>query len=1612
MSKAKQGGRFGGRGGPPVKNNGRDGRGRKVPFFLPRQPAIRRGAVEELPTLKYGSTSNYDEFRRELTNYALRNFGNLGHFLRTNEYYVPPAIVQGEAYGEEDIEDPVIHATLMEEVKSRAKEIHDMKANRTRLHAVMMGQLSEESEAKIREHPDYHLCETQNDPLALWRVITSTHVVAATGNAPLDRATAREQYNALRQAPTEHIVHYKERRNASLRAMTATGCALPSEEDQAVDFISGLDDGRYATLKADLYNNAQLGVGAYPATLNDAYRAAINFRVVRYRPQADIVNGVIANPAAVFVATAESPPRHSVDSNNSANGNNTYHHHSGLKKKGTTMTNHPPLRCATGPKQPNVEYVKSGKAAPHFSQQPKRVNSVTVECHACGEAHYARDCPNRELIRQLFKRHQGTTAPNPANIHATIGHDPDETGHHYAFATTTFSQDCRDMTSVATATDCSENLPDSKSTSPENTLCMTARESPTSYVLGPYDVLLDNQATTSVFHQSKLLDNIRESGAEVTFQGITGGIGTSLIGDVPFFGTVKYLPASIANILSMAEVEDRYRIEYEQGSAFVVHVTDHISFRFERKVNNLYVCNMESLVSNIASAHATVAENEALYTKREVDAARRAKQFIKELGYPSMAETMKMIHFGGLVNAPVTVQDIYRAFKIYGLDVPALKGKAKLSTPAIVKPEYVPKPVISSLTMHLDIMFVEGLKFLISVTTPLGLVMTSYLPEGKGVSSVRTALDRHLKEYKARGFQIPIALGDMEKSFSALSTELLAAGTVLNPTGAQQHVPAIEVRIRLVKERVRAILNSLPFKLPRKLVPQLVMFAVSRINLMPSNVRVDSTSPREMFLGRKTDYKKDIRIGFGDYVQVDSLHSTRNDMTPRTLGAISIGPVGNLQGSVRFFLLESESTVVRDKWYSIPMPQSVIDRMNEIACRDKFIVSVENDKQRRLTYRPAPLYERDVEDFAPAADAIVDPPVIMSGTHTADDPDHMADILVPRHQPTVEDALNPQSPVTHEPLEITSQSNQPHVPASEASQPPPVHDIPLSAIEQAAVTSRYNTRYRGARIPPTREQIHFCFNVSVKRAIAKFGDLAVKAIEDELRQMIEKRVWQPILQQDLNQQQLRTIIRSHMFLKEKRDSDGSFVKIKARLVAGGDLQVRELYPNVSSPTVGLAAVFMVATIAAGEQRHVVTIDIAGAYLNADIKDHVVLMRLEPKLADLLVAMEPATYSAARNHDGSVIVQLLKALYGCIESAKLWYDVLSATLREYGFTENPHDRCVFNLITPTGKQLTVVVYVDDLFITCTDITSVDQFVAFIKQKFVTITEHRGPVHSYLGMTFDYTTTGRVSVSMNGYINDVLSFTSVTGSVTSPATSNLFTTAQTSEADLLQSDDKEDYHTVVAKLLYLAKRVRPDILTAVSLLASKVINPTAGDRQKLYRVLKYLNGSKELGIILEQEHDFPVAYVDASYGVHSDCKSQTGLYITLGKGPIFVRSSKQKLVAKSSTEAELIALSDSVGEIIWTRNFLLGQGLNTSQQPANIFEDNMSTISLIEKGRSHNPATKHINIRYFFLKDRIDNNEVKIKYKPTHDMIADILTKPLQGTLFKTIRALLLNESVNR
>ena len=282
--------------------------------------------------------------------------------------------------------------------------------------------------------------------------------------------------------------------------------------------------------------------------------------------------------------------------------------------------------------------------------------------------------------------------------------------------------------------------------------------------------------------------------------------------------------------------------------------------------------------------------------------------------------------------------------------------------------------------------------------------------------------------------------------------------------------------------------------------------------------------------------------------------------------------------------------------------------------------------------------------------------------------------------------------------------------------------------------------------------------------------------------------------------------------------------------------------------------------------------------------------------------------------------------------------------------------------------------------------------------------RGNKHNYLGMVFNIDNNKKsVEINMNSYINEIVKYYEIDGVAVTPVNKDLFVI--NADSKLLSSEEKKLFHSMLAKVMYLAKRVRPECLVACSFLASRVNVVTEEDMSKLIRLLKYLNGTKDIGLRLMGDNYLTViAFIDASFGVHMDFKSHTGIAIVIGKGVIFAKSTKQKLNSKSSTEAELIAVSDGIGQVIWIRIFLINQGYKINE--VIIMQDNKSTITMITNGTATSPRTRHVAVRFFFVKDRMDKKEIKLDYISTNDMLADILTKPLQGSLFKRLRDQLL------
>jgi hypothetical protein len=244
------------------------------------------------------------------------------------------------------------------------------------------------------------------------------------------------------------------------------------------------------------------------------------------------------------------------------------------------------------------------------------------------------------------------------------------------------------------------------------------------------------------------------------------------------------------------------------------------------------------------------------------------------------------------------------------------------------------------------------------------------------------------------------------------------------------------------------------------------------------------------------------------------------------------------------------------------------------------------------------------------------------------------------------------------------------------------------------------------------------------------------------------------------------------------------------------------------------------------------------------------------------------------------------------------------------------------------------------------------------------------------------------------------------VTTPATNNLFRT---------QMDEKKIpkrratiYHSTVAKLLFVAKRARPDILLAVSFLTTRVKSPDMDDWRKLVRVLSYLKGSLDISLTLICDKlDKLIWYIDGSCALHMDMRGQTGAILNTGECSVLFKSCKQKINTRSSTETELIAVDDILPTVQWAKSFMAEQGYELETE---IREDNRSTMLLMRNGRLSS-GTKHLDDRYFYVKDLIDRGVIKLSHCVSDSMIADYFTKPTQGKRFLVLRNLILNLNID-
>ena len=336
--------------------------------------------------------------------------------------------------------------------------------------------------------------------------------------------------------------------------------------------------------------------------------------------------------------------------------------------------------------------------------------------------------------------------------------------------------------------------------------------------------------------------------------------------------------------------------------------------------------------------------------------------------------------------------------------------------------------------------------------------------------------------------------------------------------------------------------------------------------------------------------------------------------------------------------------------------------------------------------------------------------------------------------------------------------------------------------------------------------------------------------------------------------------------------------------------------DTSSPTVRTESTMLTSVIEAHERRHVATADIPNAFIQTTVEDvddegNKTIMKIRGVLVDILCDIDPV-YRDYVVYEGSqkiLYVHIKKAIYGMLMSALLYYKRFRSDMEEYGFEINPYDPCVANKMV-NGEQLTVIWHVDDLKASHKEDQVLTDYLQWVKDTYGRIGEvkmTRGKIHDYLGMRIDYSVDGEVKFDMIDYVESMIKDfpeDELKGKeVATPWNENLFKPLESSP--MLNREQAESFHTFTAQGLFLCKQARPDISPAIAYFTTRVRAPTKDDWSKLVRMMKFLKQTAKDRLTLRADGSAILKwYVDASFAVHPDFKSHTGVAMTMGKGAI--------------------------------------------------------------------------------------------------------------------------------
>ncbi|GJS53994.1 retrotransposon protein, putative, ty1-copia subclass [Tanacetum coccineum] len=447
-------------------------------------------------------------------------------------------------------------------------------------------------------------------------------------------------------------------------------------------------------------------------------------------------------------------------------------------------------------------------------------------------------------------------------------------------------------------------------------------------------------------------------------------------------------------------------------------------------------------------------------------------------------------------------------------------------------------------------------------------------------------------------------------------------------------------------------------------------------------------------------------------------------------------------------------------------------------------------------------------------------------------------------------------------------------------------------------------------------------------------------------------------------------------------------RYKARLVARGYTHRACIdYNEVFSPMVRHTSIRVILSLTACEDYELEQLDVKTAFLHG-ILEETIYMRQPP-------GFEEGT--------GNKVCLLKKSLYGLKQSLRQWYKRFDVYMISNGFSRSSYDSCVyFKEFTP-GMYIYLLLYVDDMLIAYKSKSEIEYTKGLLRKEFDM--KELGPTRKILGMEIVRDMGSRtLKVSQSGYVQKNLNNYRVDNgkSVSVPLEAHF----KVSLKDCPSSDwdvermSKVPYANVVGSLMYLMVCIRPDIAYAVSIVSRYLANPGKKHWEAVKWILKYLKGAIDVGLVYGRDQGKHVdvdGFVDADYAKYPDkSRSITGYVFMVHGCVVSWKATLQHVVALSTTEAEYMALTEAVKESIWLKGLLIKLGVNLRSVVVNC--DNQSSIYLSRNAMFYE-RTKHINVRYHFIREIVESKEIEVAKIGTKDNAADAFTNVVLGPKFK-------------